>query len=211
MRISVLLFVAAITKVLSDLGFGSSGLHRAVRVVMPVALVTALYLLLHPIVVRLLFARSRTGAPVEVRWAGRHRSGQPWLVLHGVDGRSWRVLPRRGPVSYPLPRWRGTPWLEPPPPNVDSVHATLVHPHGTWRRGLVLHAPAGAELTTDDGSDVLPLGTDPHACLGVHLHGVRRLPGSEALDSSPPLSEPTPQESPGTSDAARTVAESQSK
>ena len=188
MRIMALLFLAAVTKVLGDLGFGSARLHQDVRLITPIALVAATYLLLHPVVVRLLFARSRTGTAVEVRWAGRHRSGQSWLVLHAIDGRVWRVLPRRGPASYPLPRWRGTPWLEPPPPNAGPIRGTFLQPPGTWRRGLILHTPAPTSASSpgrsDESNDVLPLGTDGHACVGVHLQSIRRLRDSPAGDRS---------------------------
>jgi len=188
MRIMALLLVAAVAKVVGDVGFGPSGLHRAMRVLTPVCLIAAAYLLVHPVLIRVLFARSRRGAPVEVRWAGRHRSGQSWLVLHADDGRVWRVLPRRGPASYPFPRWRGTPWLEPPPPATGPIRGTLLQPPGTWRRGLILHttAPTSASRSAalDDGRDVLALGAGADRCIGVHLQSIRRLPVKPAPDES---------------------------
>jgi hypothetical protein len=157
-------------------------------VVAPLSLIAAAYLLLHPLVIRLLFARSRRGTPVEVRWAGRHRAGQSWLVLHADDGRVWRVLPRRGPATYPLPRWRGTPWLEPPPPATGPIRGTFLEPPGTWRRGLILHTPAptaaGRFSTGGDGSYVLPLGADVDTCVGVHLQSIRPCPESPPHDRS---------------------------
>jgi hypothetical protein len=197
MRIMALLFAAAVAKVLGDLGLGSTGLHRAMRVVTPLSLVAAAYLLLHPLVIRFLFTRSRRGTPVEVRWAGRHRAGQSWLVLHADDGRVWRVLPRRGPARYPLPRWRGTPWLEPPSPTAGPIRGTFLQPPGTWRRGVILHTPASSPTgrfpATGDSSDVLPLGADADACIGVHLQSIRGLPDSPAHDRS--RSHPAPSRS----------------
>jgi hypothetical protein len=188
MRIMALLLAAAVAKVVGDVGFGPVGLHRALRVVTPLCLIAATYLLVHPLAIRVLFARSRRGTPVEVRWAGRHRSGQSWLVLHAEDGRAWRVLPRRGPASYPFPRWRGTPWLEPPPPATGPIRGTFLQPPGTWRRGLVLHTradtSAGRFSAPGYGSDVLALGVGAEACTGVHLQSVRRLPVSPGRDGT---------------------------
>ena len=188
LRVMTLLLAAAVAKVIGDLGFGPNGLHRAMRVVTPLCLIAAAYLLVHPLVIRLLFTRSRRGTAVEVRWAGRHRSGQSWLVLHADDGRVWRVLPRRGPASYPFPRWRGTPWLEPPPPATGPIRGTLLHPPGTWRRGLILHTTASASdrrlSAFGDSSDVLPLGAGADRCIGVHLQSIRALPMRPAPDES---------------------------
>jgi hypothetical protein len=206
MRIMALLLAAAVAKVVGDLGFGPGGLHRALRVVTPLCLIAAAYLLAHPFAIRFLFARSRRGTPVEVRWAGRHRSGQSWLVLHSDDGRAWRVLPRRGPASYPFPRWRGTPWLEPPPPATGPIRGTFLQPPGTWRRGLILHTPAapsaGRLSAPGYGSDVLALGAGAEACTGVHLQSVRRVPMSPAHDGS--ASRPHPRAETADADPGRT-------
>jgi hypothetical protein len=175
-RVVLLLAAAGAAKVVADLHSTGAGIHRVAMAAEWPALVLAGYLALHPLWLRWQFGRVRAGTPVAVAWAGRHRSGQPWLVLSGPDGRSWRVLLRRGPEEYPLPRWRGTPWLYPPAFSAGKVRGTLVRPRLTWRRGLILHRPDdGPGIVMVDGREALPFGADPAACVGVYLRKLHRL------------------------------------
>jgi hypothetical protein len=177
-----LLLVAGAAKVTADVGVGGASLHRLARDAQWPALVLAVYVAVHPFLLRWQFGRVRAGKAVEIAWAGRHRSGQPWLVLRSPTGRAWRALPRQGPVEYPLPRWRGTPWIYPPALDAVRVRGTLVRPRWTWRHGLVLHRPddaPGVELV--GGREVLPFGSDPAGCLGVHLRAAHRIRGRRRL------------------------------
>jgi hypothetical protein len=175
-RVVLLLAAAGTAKLVADLPSAGSGLHRLATNAEWPALVLAGYVAVHPLWLRWQFGRVRGGTPVGVAWAGRDRSGQPWLVLRSPGGPAWRVLLRPGPVEYPLPRWRGTPWLFPPAFTAGEVHGTLVRPRWTWRRALVLHRPNdGPVVALVDGRTALPFGADPAACVGVYLREIRRL------------------------------------
>jgi hypothetical protein len=154
---------------------GGSDAHRLASAVGWPAVSLALYVGAHPFVLRRFLARAKVGTPVSVAWSGRDRSGQPWLVLGGADGRAWQARPRQGPVEYPLLQYRGNPWLYPPAFDGGPVRGTLVRPRWTRRRGLVLHALAGAAAEGAGDWEVLTFGSGHEACLGVHLRSLRRL------------------------------------
>jgi hypothetical protein len=172
-RVVALVLLAGAAKVVGDIGVGDATVRRVAIDVQWPALLLAAAIAVHPFLVRWLFRRTRYGLPVTVAWAGRDRSGQPWLVLRSPTGPAWRVRPRPGPVDYPLPRWRGTPWVY--PPEVDSlpVPGTLVRPGWTRRRGLVLHRTTGGPAA--GAQDIYVFGTEPLCCQGLHLRSVRRL------------------------------------
>jgi hypothetical protein len=175
-RVLSLVVLAAVAKVIADIHLGGASIRTFATTIEGPALLLGVYVALHPFLIRWQFRRKRAGTPVDVGWAGRDRSGQPWLVLRSPTGRTWRALPRQGPVEYPLPRWRGTPWLYPPGLDAVAVHGTLVGPRWTWRRGLVLHRPDdGPEVELIGGREVLPFGSAPAGCVGVHLRVVHRM------------------------------------
>jgi hypothetical protein len=177
LRVIILLLVAATARVVGDVNLGGLAVHHAAMVVEWPAVAIAAYVAVHPVLLRAQFRRTRSGIPVEVAWAGRDHSGQPWLVLRGADRRAWRARPRQGPVEYPVPRWRGTPWLYPPAFDAVAVRGTLVRPKWTWRRGLVLHGHPGEAGEGPKASwAVIAFGGDPALCVGVHLRALRRLP-----------------------------------
>jgi hypothetical protein len=178
-RVVLLLAVAGTAKVVSEIHSVPAAAHRIAAAALWPSLVLAGYLAVHPLLLRWQFGRVRAGTPVAVAWAGRHRSGQPWLVLRSPGGRAWRVLLRPGPVEYPLPRWRGTPWLYPPAFTAGEVRGTLVKPRWSWRRALVLHRPhEGPGVAPVDARTALPFGADPAACVGVYLREVRHIRAS---------------------------------